>query len=140
MVSTDAAGDANAMVSSDPNWYIDMVAKNTLGVTGPVHTYALYGDSLIIYNGLDIDYAYNSIAIGNGNGRQVLGLIWYLELCGQTLPSEAPVSVSGLALTPETATNYIDSSHIVTAKVTDELAELIPGVKIEQLINTLLHV
>jgi len=140
LIYTDAAGDANAMVSLNSNWYVDMVAKNTFGVTGPVHTYALYGDGLIIYNGLDIDYmSYYDAVISNGNGEpnnylsggHVLMYIWYLELCGQTLPTSGAVSVSGLALTPVSATNYIDSDHTVTARVTDVLAEPIPGVAVD---------
>jgi len=136
LINTDAAGDANAMVSSDPNWYVDMVAENTLGVTGPVHTYAIYGDGLIIYNGLDIDYMDDYYGIGNSGtgytgGAQVLGMIWYLELCGQTLPTSGSISVSGLTLTPETATNFIGSSHTVTARVTDALAQPVPGVEVD---------
>ncbi len=131
LVNTDAAGDANAMTSSNPNWYVDIVAKNTLGVQGPVHTYAIYGNGLIIYNGLDIDYLSNSVTIGNANGQQVLGMIWYLELSGQTLPTSGSVPVSGLALTPESAINYIGSNHTVTARVTDALAEPVPGVDVD---------
>lgn len=131
LTGTDAAGDANAMVTQNSNWYVDMVAQNTFGVTGPVHTYAIYGDGLIIYNGLDIDYLSSTSVIGNGSGQQVLGMIWYLELLGQSLPGTNAISVSGLTLTPKTATNYIGSMHTVTAKVTNAIAAPIPGVTVD---------
>ena len=124
LTSTDAGGDANTMVSYNSNWYIDMVANNTLGVFGPVHTYAFYGDGMIIYNGLDIDYA-SATQVGNATGSQVLGMIWYLELSGQDIGPG--VSVSGLTLSPKTATNPVETMHTVTATVTDSLAQPVEG-------------
>ena len=73
---TDAVGDANVMVTKDPDWCIDMTAKNYYGVTGAVHTYAQYGQGLIIYDGLDKDYLYNGQVIGTATGLQNLGKIW----------------------------------------------------------------
>jgi hypothetical protein len=121
---TDAVGDCNVMTSVDPNWYIDMTAINVNNIGGPVHTYAFYGAGLIIYNGLDIDYAYT--APSNANGGAAIGMVWWRELCGQTLgPGQ---SVSGLTLTPPTATNVLGVQHTVTALVKDTINNPIPNV------------
>ena len=121
---TDAVGDCNVMTSVDSNWYIDMTAINVNNVGGPVHTYAFYGAGLIIYNGLDIDYA--GVAPTNANGQGAIGMIWWRELCGQTLgPGQ---SVSGLTLTPATATNILGAQHTVTALVKDTINNPVPSV------------
>lgn len=127
LTSTDAGGDANSMVTYNSNWYLDMAATNILNVYGPVHTYALYGDGLIIYNGLDIDYA--STAVNNLSGSGVLGMIWYLELCGHDLGPG--ISVSGLTLSPKTATNYLGETHTVTALVTDSVGTPVPDITVD---------
>lgn len=54
---TDAIGDSNVFTSYSTSWCVDMKAKNYLGVEGPNHLYAKYGSGLIIYSGLDWDYA-----------------------------------------------------------------------------------
>ncbi len=54
---TDAIGDSNVFTSYSTNWCVDMKARNTLGVEGPNHLYARYGNGLIIYSGLDWDPA-----------------------------------------------------------------------------------
>ena len=56
ILTTDAVGDANVMVTRDTRWCLDMNATNVNGVDGPVHTYAHYGNGLIIWCGLDGDY------------------------------------------------------------------------------------
>jgi hypothetical protein len=121
---TDAVGDCNVMTSVDSHWYIDLTAINVANVGGPAHTYAFYGAGLIIFNGLDIDYA--STAPTNANGAGAIGMVWWRELCGQTLgPGQ---SVSGLTLTPATATNDVGVMHTVTALVKDTINNPIAGV------------
>jgi len=131
---TDAVGDCNVMTSVDPNWYIDMTAINVHNVGGPAHTYAFYGAGLIIFNGLDIDYGGQSYPPSNANGRTGIGLIWYRELCGQTLgPGQ---SVSGLTLTPATAVNAPGTQHTVTALVKDTINNPMAGVTVNFLITS----
>jgi hypothetical protein len=48
-------GDANVMITHDPNWCGDALARNVNNQQGFVHAYAFYGNGLIIYNGLDTD-------------------------------------------------------------------------------------
>jgi len=48
-------GDANVMITYDPHWCGDAVARNVNGQQGFVHAYAFYGSGLIVYNGLDHD-------------------------------------------------------------------------------------
>jgi hypothetical protein len=123
---TDAVGDLTVMTSVDSHWYIDMTGINTNNVGGPAHTYAFYGAGLIIFNSLDIDYAYD--VPSNTYGGAAIGMVWWRELCGQTLgPGQ---SVSGLTLTPATATNVIGTTHTVTALVQDSILNPIPGVTV----------
>ncbi|MBN1244336.1 Ig-like domain-containing protein [Candidatus Bathyarchaeota archaeon] len=124
---TDAVGDLTVMTNPvDPSWYIDMTGINVYGDGGPAHAYAFYGDGLIIYNGLDIDDAGSSEAPNNSNGDHAIQMVWWRELCGQTL--EAGQSVSGLTLSPATATNPVDTTHTVTASVKDIINDPVPGV------------
>jgi hypothetical protein len=123
---TDAVGDLNVMTSLDSHWYIDMTGINVNNVGGPAHTYAFYGAGLIIFNGLDIDYTMYSSGPSNANGYDAINMIWWRELCGQTLgPGQ---SVSGLTLTPATATNDVGVMHTVTALVKDTINNPIPSV------------
>jgi hypothetical protein len=130
--TTDAVGDSNVMTTVDSHWYIDIVTRNVNNVAGPVHTYAFYGAGLIIYNGLDVDYASSYYGVGNANGPAVINMIWYLELLGQVLPpGTGTPSASGLSLTPPTATNPLGQTHTVTAYVTDQYLNPIPGVSVD---------
>ncbi len=54
-------------------------AINVNNVTGWVHTYAVYGDGLMIYNGFDIDYLGAATAPGTV-GIANLAKLWLLEL------------------------------------------------------------
>jgi hypothetical protein len=127
---TDAVMDTNVMTSSDPHWYVDMYAINANDVGGPAHTYAFYGAGLIIYNGLDIDYGlnYDPWYPSNAAGRNAIQMVWWRELCGQELG--AGQSVSGLTLTPPTATNAVDTTHTVTATVKDSINNPVPDVDV----------
>jgi hypothetical protein len=123
---TDAVGDASVMTTVDPGWYIDMTAINIRQDGGPVHTYGFYGDGLIIFNGLDLDYGSQAYPPSNSAGRNAIQMIWWRELCGQDLGEGQ--SVSGLTLTPATATNPVGTEHTVTALVKDKLNDPVPGV------------
>ena len=71
--STDAVGDANLFTSFTSDWTVDMEAKNYLGTEGPVHVYSQPGNGLIIYNGLDFDYAgYGYSGAGASNLKKIL--------------------------------------------------------------------
>ena len=124
---TDAVGDLTVMTNPvDPGWYIDMTGINVYEQGGPAHAYAFYGDGLIIYNGLDIDDAGSSEAPNNSNGDHAIQMVWWRELCGQDLG--AGQSVSGLTLSPATATNPVGTTHTVTALVKDSINDPVPGV------------
>jgi len=71
ILTTDAVGDANVMTTRDTHWCLDMNATNVNGVDGPVHTYAHYGNGLIIWCGLDGDYIKHS-TVGAAALRQVI--------------------------------------------------------------------
>jgi hypothetical protein len=120
---TDAVGDANVFVTFNQNWCTDLRALNTLGVNGPVQTYARLGSGLIIYNGLDKDFMSNSnpsFDPTSTSGQVHLQRIWLLQLLQPFNPDNLPcgVKVFGLSLTPKAATNPTGSSHTVTAHVT----------------------
>jgi len=110
---TDAVGDLTVMTSYNTNWFIDLFGTNVHGVGGPAHTYAFYGPGLIIFNGLDVDNAAGPPS--NANGAAAINMIWWRELCSQTLG--AGPNVNGLTLDPATATNLIGTTHNVTATV-----------------------
>ncbi len=67
ILTTDAVGDANVMITRDVHWCLDMNATNVNQLAGPVHTYAHYGNGLIIWCGLDGDCMSSSAAL-----RQVI--------------------------------------------------------------------
>jgi len=126
-------GDANVLVTQDPSWCTDMVAKNLNYVVGPVQTYAGYGAGLIIYNGLDIDYMPDDGVIANDdNGRHNLNYIWYLMLKQCFNPDNLPCGVrtSGITVTPMSSTNPVGTTHTVTATVRDDLAVPVAGVTV----------
>jgi hypothetical protein len=128
--NTDAVGDANVIVTQDPNWFISMSATNTNGVTGPVHIYSEYSNpggadrGLMIYNGLDVDYLYN--------GDIHLQKIWIQELKQPFNPSGLPhtVAVVGISLTPPTSTDFLGHTHTLTATVNDNAGHPSPGIPV----------
>jgi hypothetical protein len=116
-VDTDAVGDMNVANTTniDSHWCLDMTGKNVQNKFGATHMYARYGSGLYIYNGMDTNYIHVSVdATGGGQ----LAKIWLQEL--QTSGSNLPcgVGVGGIALTPASATNPVNTSHTVTALVT----------------------
>lgn len=125
---TDAIGDMNVMVTYNPNWCLDMSGTNVYKKTGPVHTYARYGNGLIIYNGWDMDYnacATPPSTTGAGN----ISKTWHQELMTPFNPTPIAalpcgVTVVGINLTPTTASNDLgmkDYEHTVIAHLTDLL-------------------
>jgi hypothetical protein len=120
--TTDAAGDANVMLTRDPHWCVDMAATNVNGAAGAVHTYAVYpagtNKGLIIYNGLDIDFIGVEPTPPAPNG---LRKIWLQELRQSFDPANLPCGVAsvGITLSPATATNPVGTRHTVTARVTE---------------------
>ncbi|MGI9023560.1 MAG: Ig-like domain-containing protein [Acidimicrobiales bacterium] len=130
---TDAVGDANVFTTFDPNWCVADSATNTLGVNGPVHTYARVGPAatggLLIYNGLDVDdmdtFTDPESSTASGN----LAKLWLQELQQPTSALGLPCEVSavGISLLPASAVNPLGASHTVTAHVTDPVGQPRPG-------------
>ncbi len=74
-------GDANVFLTFDPNWCVDMKAKNAvLPDFKPVHTYAVLGRGLLIYSGFDRDFMQASASGSPGTGAFYLAKIWEREL------------------------------------------------------------
>ena len=102
---SDAVGDCNVFVTYDPHWCGDIQARNYYSYpdspgydgspAGWVHTYAVYGDGLFIYNGFDVD------PLGSGTTPSTTGVgnlakIWLMELeqpwgADYNLPCTTPV-------------------------------------------------
>jgi hypothetical protein len=78
-VWSDAVGDANVFVTQDVHWCGHIEAININGVLGWVHTYAVYGDGLMIYDGFDIDALSGAMTPGIV-GITNLAKLWLQEL------------------------------------------------------------
>jgi hypothetical protein len=91
--SADQVQSANAMLTTSPNWCVDMVGtKDT--TSAPIHLYANYqggggATGLIIYNGLDLDHTCAGPP-GTVTDCQNLAKIWLQELQQSTDPSCLP--------------------------------------------------
>lgn len=121
--NTDAVGDMNVMTTLDSNWCLDMSGTNVNRVTGPVHTYAKYGNGLLIYNGLDVDY------LGSGfDPAAGLRKIWVQELQSASALLPCGIKVVGITLSPASATNIVGQTHTVTATLTDLLGNPQPSI------------
>ena len=121
---TDAVGDANVFLTFDPNWCVDMKAKNAvLPDFKPVHTYAVLGRGLLIYNGLDRDAMQSNASASPNTGSFFLARIWERELKQPWNPSGLPCDVAAtqatIVLAPTSATLDVGQTHTVTATVTD---------------------
>ena len=93
---TDAVGDANVVITQDPNWCGDMLVINYNAANNWTHMYAMYGNGLFIYNGLDIDILSSSTVPGSSSGPTSLARIWLLELlqpwgADYNLPCGSPI-------------------------------------------------
>jgi hypothetical protein len=91
--SADQVQSANAMLTTSPNWCLDMIGtKDT--ASAPVHLYASYtggggATGLIIYNGLDLDLSCGGPP-GTVTACQNLAKIWLQELQQSVDPSCLP--------------------------------------------------
>jgi hypothetical protein len=85
--NSDAVGDANVLVTSDPRWDVDILATNDHNVEGAVDAYASDG-GLILYNGFDTDFIGTTFPAGN----DWLDKMWYDELNQQWDPDNLPHS------------------------------------------------
>jgi hypothetical protein len=86
-VNSDAIGDANLLLTEDPRWDKNIVAKNGLEVEGIADAYASDG-GLIIYNGFDLD----AIDAAFPSGVDWLDKMWHQELAQQWDPDNLPHS------------------------------------------------
>lgn len=135
---TDAIGDMNVMITLDANWCLDMSGTNITPLTGPVHTYARYGNGLLIYNGMDVDYLGSSTQPSTATGAGNLAKIWLQELEVPFNPTPANVlpcgsTVVGINLTPPLAINDLalgEDSHTVTASLEDLLGNPQAGIEV----------
>jgi len=133
--NTDAVGDMNVMTSFDANWCLDMSGTNSLNQTGPTHTYARFGNGLIIYNGFDVDFLASTTQPVNTAAAGNLSKIWLQELQVQFNPTPIQVGVPpvpympcgvavvGITQAPLTALNDLASgqnSHTVTATLKNQ--------------------
>jgi hypothetical protein len=87
---SDAIGDANLLVSSDPRWFRDVRGSNDQNVEGSADAYASDG-GLIIYNGFDQDYLGEGSAFPSG--VDWLDKLWWNELNTQWNPDNLPHSI-----------------------------------------------
>ena len=131
--NTDAVGDMNVMTTFNNNWCLDMSGRNTNQVTGPTHTYARYGNGLIIYTGFDVDAMNTNTQPVNTAPAGNLSKIWLQELQVQFNPTPLAVggvpympcgvAVVGITQAPLTAINDLASgqnTHTVTATLKDQ--------------------
>ncbi len=88
--NSDAIGDANFLVTTDPRWSEDVRAKNDQNVEGAADAYASDG-GLIMYNGFDNDYLGNPSAFPSE--IDWLNKLWWNELNTQWDPDALPDSV-----------------------------------------------
>jgi len=121
---TDAVGDANVFLTFDPNWCVDMKAKNAvLPDFKPVHTYAVLGRGLLLYSGFDRDAMQSNASASPNSGAFFLARIWERELKQAWNPSGLPCDVAAtqatIVLAPTSATLDVGQTHTVTATVTD---------------------
>lgn len=83
--NSDAVGDANVLLTNDPRWNEDVVAKNQQNVEGAADAYASDG-GLILYNGFDWDYSGSVFP----SGTAWLNKLWFDELNLEWDPDSLP--------------------------------------------------
>jgi uncharacterized repeat protein (TIGR01451 family) len=107
MQNTDAVGDANIFTSYvSAHWCVNMEAKNTFALTGPVHLYTKdFGNGIIIYSGFDYDEARTS-----GSGLQIENVLRN-ELNANSLPCFVqPADLLGVEKTSDKTTYNVSDS------------------------------
>jgi len=100
---TDAVGDQNVFIAKEACWCGDMLGTNARnssystppGTTGYSHAYSLYGNGLIIYNGLDIDDMESYTDPTDNDGEGHFAKIWIQEL-NQTWDNTSGIDDCGL--------------------------------------------
>jgi Big-like domain-containing protein len=127
---TDAVGDMNVLTTQDPNICAHMFGTNAAQQSGPTHVYYQSGSGLLIYNGFDVDTMGTTTAPDASNGGGNIAKIWLQELQqplnGQGLA--CAVTVVGISLTPQQATNPVGTPHTLTATLTDQAGNPRPNV------------
>jgi hypothetical protein len=92
--NTDAAGDANVLLSSDPRWDKSVTVSNDNNVSGAAVAYATDG-GLIVYDGLDTD----DIGDDEPSGNNWLAKLYFQALAlpwdPDSLPHSVPIIGSG---------------------------------------------
>jgi len=86
--NSDAVGDANLLLTTDPRWSVDIVGENSVGVSGAMDAYASDG-GVILYNGFDTDHMGEAFP----DGVAWLQKIWYDELTQEWDPDQLPHSI-----------------------------------------------
>ncbi len=86
---SDAIGDANFLLTTDPRWNRVIGGSNDQNVEGAVDAYASDG-GLILYDGFDNDYLGNGSAFPSG--VDWLNKLWWDELNTQWNPDNLPHS------------------------------------------------
>jgi Bacterial Ig-like domain (group 1) len=119
---TDAVGDMNVLTTQDPNICLHMSGTNAANQAGPTHVYYTSGSGLLIYNGFDVDFLSSGTVPDASTPDGNLAKIWLQELQQPRDGSglACAISVVGISLTPQQATNAVGTSHTVTATVTDQ--------------------
>jgi len=127
--NTDAIGDANVMISQDDHWFKDIVATNTSGDSGAVHTYAS-DNGLIIFNGFDTD----NMGGAEPSGVDWLTHMWYWELAQgwspDGLPHGTPLNCSNVvgAVSPGAGTTPLWGKPGTTVTITGK--SFCPGTRV----------
>lgn len=132
---TDAVGDANAIMTYDPNWCLDMKGITSVSTQfRPIHVYADNGLGFLIYNGMDEDNMSLDASNSSGTGAFYLAKVWELELKQAWNPTSLPCSQSAtqsaisIALANPSGTKNVGQSITATATVKDANGNLIKGV------------
>jgi uncharacterized repeat protein (TIGR01451 family) len=86
---TDAVGDADVLTVLSSGWCAALIATNYNQVTGPAEMYDLYGNGIIIFNGLDWDY------LGfNANLRQAMKNMFDVDYLSCGVPWDGNLEVT----------------------------------------------
>jgi hypothetical protein len=120
--NTDAVGDMNVLTTQDPDICLHMSGTNAANETGATHVYYKSGSGLLIYNGFDIDFSSSATSPDSAAPAGNIAKIWLQEL-QQPLDGSnlsCGVVVTGISLSPTGVTNDVNTSHTVTATVTEQ--------------------
>ncbi len=116
---SDAVADSNIFTSYVPDeWCVDMTATNFNDVTGPVHVYTKsFGQGILIYSGLDWDYASQLYSPVTG---PILQKILLQEFTAASLPCSVPITPTLDVIKVADKTVYnVDDTVTFTVTVTN---------------------